>query len=315
MQGTLAIFFKELADHFASKRFIILFLLIYIAGISAIYIAAQTIRSQVGDNSQFVFLYLFMSSGENFPLSFLSFMALFIPILGIALGFDAVNSEKASGNLSRLLSQPVYRDSVINGKFLAGLVTMSILIFSIVAIVGGMGLRMIGVPPTGEEMLRILAFLVVSIAYGAFWLALGILFSVLFSKMATAALASFAIWIFLLIFLPVIAFTIADAAVPLDKTPTAEQVVQHETIGLNIQRISPNIMYGEAIGSLLDPMTKVLNPVLVTEETSSRMLDTPLSFGQSVLLVWPHITSLLALSAICFAMSYIKFMGEEIRSL
>ncbi len=72
--------------------------------------------------------------------------------MGIALGFDAINSERTSGNLSRLLSQPVYRDSVINGKFLAGLTTLAILLISIIAIVAGMGLRMIGVPPARKKL-------------------------------------------------------------------------------------------------------------------------------------------------------------------
>jgi ABC-2 type transport system permease protein len=121
--------------------------------------------------------------------------------------------------------------------------------------------------------------------------------------------------IFMLLFLPVIAFTVADAAVPIDNNSSAERVIEHEIMGLNIQRISPNVMYGEAVGSLLDPMTRVVNPVLVTEDTSSRMLENPLSFGQSLLLVWPHITSLLAFSMVCFALSYVRFMREEIRSL
>jgi ABC-2 type transport system permease protein len=44
------------------------------------------------------------------------------------LGFDAINSERTGGTISRILSQPVYRDSVINGKFLAGVITIAIAI-------------------------------------------------------------------------------------------------------------------------------------------------------------------------------------------
>ena len=60
MTGFMAIFWKELADHFSSKRFIILFLLVYLAGIAAIYVAAQTIRTGVTETTQFIFLRLFM---------------------------------------------------------------------------------------------------------------------------------------------------------------------------------------------------------------------------------------------------------------
>lgn len=311
MQGLVTIFWKELADHFSSKRFIILFLLVYLAGISAIYVAAQTIRAEVTETTEFVFLMLFTTSGGVLP-PFLVFLAFFIPIVGIALGFDAVNSEKTSGNLSRLLSQPVYRDSVINGKFLAGLVTLSLLVTSIIAIVAGMGLRMIGVPPSSEEVLRLIIFLLVSIVYGAFWLALANLFSLFFDRTATSALAAIALWIFLFFFLFIISGFIADAIVPVSQDSPAELIVRHEEVRGAIERISPSTLYEEAVTVLLVPVVRSLSPLLVAE--TAKMLPNPLPFGQSLLLVWPHVTSLIALSALCFAASYVKFMREEIRS-
>jgi len=42
---------------------------------------------------------------------------------------------------------------------------------------------------------------------------------------------------------------------------------------------------------------------------------TPLPFNQSLLLVWPQVVGIIALAAICFAVSYIKFMREEIRAI
>ena len=70
MSGLAAVFWKELADHFNSKRFIILSLLIYLAGIATIYVAAQNIRTGITENTQFIFLRLFIVSGENLPFSF-----------------------------------------------------------------------------------------------------------------------------------------------------------------------------------------------------------------------------------------------------
>ena len=58
MSGLLAVFWKELADHFNSKRFIILALLVYIAGVVAIYVAGQNIRSEVTETTRFIFLRL-----------------------------------------------------------------------------------------------------------------------------------------------------------------------------------------------------------------------------------------------------------------
>jgi ABC-2 type transport system permease protein len=314
MTGLAAIFRKEIADHFNSKRFIILFLLVYLAAIATTYVAAQNIRSGITESTQFIFLRLFIVSGESLPFSFPLFLSLFIPIIGIALGFDAVSGERASGTLSRILAQPVYRDSVINGKFIAGLATLSILVISIVALVAGMGLRMIGVPPNAEEILRIFWLIFLSIIYGAFWMSLAILFSVFFNRTATSALASIAIWIFLLLFMSMIARLVAGAMIPIDQNATAEQVVRFEEVYRMISRVSPNTLYSEAFAVLMTPELGTLSVMLLQESISAGMIPTPLPLSQSLAMVWPQITGLVALTALCFGLSYIKFMREEIRS-
>ena len=237
---------------------------------------------------------------------------LFVPIIGIALGFDAINSEKNSGTLSRLLSQPIFRDAVINGKFLAGVVTISIMLVSIVMLVTGVGLRMIGVAPSSEEVFRLVAFLAISIVYGAFWLGLAILFSVFFRRVATSALASIAVWIFFIFFMFMLAGLIANVLVPLEEGSSYAMKVAHSEVNLMAMRASPIMLFQEAVVVLLVPGVRTLG--LITEEIAAWMLPNPLSLGQSLLVVWPHLVSLVALTVVCFAISYVKFMREEIRS-
>lgn len=316
MSGLIAVFWKEMADHFNSMRFIILSLLVYLAGILfTIFVAAPNIRGSITEATQFIFLRLFTVSGENLPFNFPGFLVFFIPIVGIALGFDAISSERASGTLSRLLSQPLYRDSVINGKFLAGVMTISVLIVSIVALVAGMGLRMIGVPPTAEEILRLLAFILVSIIYGAFWMSLAIMFSVFFNRTATAALASIALWIFFSFFMPMIAGVVAGSVFPVDQNSSMDLVVRYDELYRTLSRISPNTLYGESVQVLLLPEMGSTSPTLMMISIyGAGMIPTSLPLIQSFLIVWPQLTSLIALTALCFAISYIKFMREEIRS-
>jgi ABC-2 type transport system permease protein len=314
MNGLLEIIRKELADSFNSKRFIILFMLVYMAGIATIYIAAQNIRAAVGDSTRDIFLNLFIVSGSNMPFSFPLFMSIFIPIIGIALGFDAVNSERTSGNLSRLLAQPIYRDDVINGKFLAGLAMIAILIMSVVLIVAGLGLRLIGVPPEAEEILRLFMFVIVSILYGAFWMSLAVLFSVLFKKTATSALASIAVWIFLFLFMGVIANLIAGAVYPVGQDSTVAQVADYDSLYRMINRISPGTLYAESIQAILVPIMGNSSPTMMMIGMYSGLMPAPLPLSQSLTLVWPQLVGLVALTAICFAGAYIKFMREEIRS-
>ncbi len=314
MAGLIEIFRKELVDNFNSRRFLILFVLVYLAGIATVYIAAQNIRSIVNDTTQYVFLNLFIVSGSNIPFSFPLFMSVFIPIIGIALGFDAINSERTSGNLSRLLAQPIYRDNVINGKFCAGLALMAVLIFSVVAIVAGLGLRLIGVPPQAEEILRLFMFILVSILYGAFWMSLAILFSTLFKKTATSALSSVALWMFLFLFTALIANLIAGTVVPINQNSPLEDVTRYDNLFRMISRVSPGTLYTESIQAMLLPLMGNSSPTMMLIGIYSGLNPTPLPLYQSLLLVWPQLVGLVALTAICFAIAYVKFMREEIRA-
>jgi ABC-2 type transport system permease protein len=289
---------KELADYFTSIRCFILFLLVLVASAVALYAAQQGIRG-ADTQSGFVFTALF-TTGTNIP-SLITFIALLVPVIGIALGFDAINNERSTGTLNRILSQPIYRDSVINGKFLAGLVTLAIMILVAMLLVAGYGLRMIGVPPGAEEIIRLFIYFVAVIIYGAFWMGLAILFSVLFRSLAVSLLCPLAIWILLgnPVFNPYVSF-IAPAMT--------------NSIGtyLLLLRISPYWLFAESTEALLDPFFRGLGILTVSDTTG--MLYRPLSLDQSLLLVWPQLTALICLTVVCFAVSYVVFMRQEIRS-
>ena len=107
--GRNALIRKELADHLTSKRFLILLILIGATSFASLYGAISGLSDAISQDSNFIFLKLYTSSGSSIP-SFMSFIALLGPIVGLALGFDAVNSERANGTLNRLVAQPIYRD-------------------------------------------------------------------------------------------------------------------------------------------------------------------------------------------------------------
>jgi ABC-2 type transport system permease protein len=311
--GLYTVFRKELSDHFTSWRFLILFILILLFAVSALYVASQTIRDQISADSDFVFIRIFTTSGGQLP-SFLWFIILFVPIIGIALGFDAINSEESSGTMSRLLSQPIYRDALINAKFLAGVVTIVVMLTSLVLMVCGLGLYRIGVWPTAEEGWRILFFLITTIIYGAFWMGLAILFSILFRRVATSALAAIAIWIFLYFFLAMIAGIASQRFAPAGDTLASQ--IQNFGFQLNIMRISPIMLFQEAMTVLLVPGMRTMEQMIQLQVgDTSHMISASLSLGQSLLTVWPHLVIIILLTVICFAISYVKFMREEIRSL
>lgn len=308
MNGLLTVFKKELADHFSSKRFVVLLALVYIAGLASVYVALQSISGDLaGKISDFIFLRLFISSSGSMP-SFMDFLGIFIPIIGIAFGFDAINSERSGGTLSKVLSQPIYRDNVINAKFLAGISTITVLLGSIVFIIGGVGLRSIGVPPTPEEIIRIFFFIAICIFYGAFWMGLAILFSIIFERMATSVLVAVAIWLFFTLFMPVIINAVANWLAPLSEGASIAVQMKHQTILSIMSRFSPPQLFNSITLIVLFPQINFFRQV------QGIIPENPLSIGQSIYLVWPHITILIAMTIICFAISYVIFMRQEIRS-
>jgi len=305
----VAVLRKELADYFTSIRFITLFLLVFFVSAAGLVAASQGIRS-ANLPEGIVFLGLFTTSGAVIP-SFTYLVSLLVPIIGIALGFDAINSERAGGTLSRILAQPVFRDSVINGKFLAGVFTLSVMIATMVLLVSGYGLSMIGVPPTAEEVIRLFFYLFMTIIYGAFWMGLAILFSISFRRVAASLLSSLALWLFFSIFILLIAPGIANALAPVGDGTQAE-LIRNAEVQRMITRISPNILFQESTTVLLVPVVRSLG--MVSSSVAAYMVPNPLSLGQSILLVWPHLVSLVSLSAVCFGISYVLFMRQEIRA-
>jgi ABC-2 type transport system permease protein len=289
---------KELADYFTSIRCLILFILVLLASAVALYAAQQGIRG-ASTESGFIFTGLF-TTGTNIP-SLVTFIGIFVPVIGIALGFDAINREYSSGTMSRILSQPIYRDSVINGKFLAGMITLAIMMMTTLLLVSGFGLRMIGVAHGAEEIIRLFFYFVSIVVFGAFWMGLAILFSVLFRSLAISLLCPLAIWILIgnPVFNPYVSFIVPAIT---------------NSIGtyLMLLRISPYWLFAEATTALLDPLFRGLGILTVSDTTG--MLFRPLSLEQSLLLVWPQLTSLICLTVICFAVSYIVFMRQEIRA-
>lgn len=304
---------KEMADQLRSWRFIILVVLVALTCMGSLYTALTNIGTAIKHNDPdgaFFFLKLFTVSDGTLP-SFVVFISFLGPLLGIALGFDAINSEQNKGTLSRILSQPIPRDYLINAKAVAALAVVGILLFALGFLVMGFGLIAIGIPPTAEEFLRMVAFISVSIVYVAFWLNLAVFFSIRFRQAATSALACIAVWLFFSVFYTMLVSLVGKALSPSGMASTS-QVVGYQQFMLNLLRFSPGQLFNEATSTLLMPSVRSLGPL--TMEQLHGAVPSPLPLGQSLLVVWPQLTGLIAATVVCFALSYATFMRREVRS-
>ncbi len=320
MPGLLAVYRKELADHFSSARFTLLLTVILMVSLIMAFMTGAGLRKDLEGfvKPSLIFLMLFTSTGAFFSLA--QFVAFFGPLIGLVLGFDAINHERVARTLAKLLAQPIHRDAVINGKFLAGLTTVAVLLTSIVLVISGLGLWVLGVVPGAAEVGRLLVYLVISIVYMGFWLGLAILFSVLFRSMATSALAVIALWIFLAFLVPLGAAAVADGLAPLPAGGSEAEistVLRHAQIQRAISYASPIALYTDATDMVLDPMRKTTRSLILMgpiERLSISRFQNPLPLSESALVVAPHLVLLIAITFVCFGICYACFMRQEIRA-
>jgi ABC-2 type transport system permease protein len=319
--GWMVVAGKEFADHLWSPRFLILLVILGLAALIPMYFVADAIRSAAqsltGESSIFLFMFTVAPSvgdtGVTIP-SALTFITWVGPLLGIVFAFDAVNGERSNGTLPRLLSQPIYRDDVINGKFAAGLSVIGLVLTLVVGVIAAFGIIRLGIVPGAEDVIRIVLWLFVTFLYVSIWLAFGLLLSVLVRGAATSALIGFGTWFMLTILGGLITSIVKGVIAPI--TGTYDQQAAAAALQQTITRLQPSVVYQEAAATLLNPqVASVSNPATIAGyEQLAQRIPSLQSFDQSLLLVWPHMVTMLAIMAACFAIAYIRFMHQEVRA-
>lgn len=305
---------REVTDHIRSWRFAVLLSLIALTFLGSMYVSAGNIRTAVANTQDpdhlFLYLKLLTTTDGSLP-PFHIFLSFLGPLLGIGLGFDAINSEQNNGTLSRILAQPVYRDNLLLSKFAGALLVIGCLFVSLSLLMIGTGICITGVKIEPEEILRISGFLFLSILYVGFWLALAILCSIRFRQTATSALVVIGIWLFFTVFFKIVVNLAVRAFLPDPAYLLPTEIMKYNELILNMLRLSPGQLYTDGTTTLLMPSVRSLGPL--TMEQMAGAIPAPLPFRESLLIVWPQVSGLTAATVVCFALSYALFMRREIR--
>ena len=179
----------------------------------------------------------------------------------------------------------------------------------------GLGLLLLGVPPSTEELARGLMFLVITIAYAGVWLALAMLFSTIFRSSATAALASLGVWLFMALLWPALAPAVAAVISPPDPRYAMLGLQTPGTLLLQttLARLSPSTLYGEAVVAMLNPDVRALGPLFL-EQLQGAVMGAPLPLSQSIMIAWPQIVSLIAGMIMLYVIGYVVFQRQEVRA-
>jgi ABC-2 type transport system permease protein len=306
---------KEIAGHIRSWRFIILLVLVVLTFWGATAVAMNNLRDTVANvkdlESLFIYLKLLTTTEGTLP-PFHVFLNFLGPLLGISLGFDAINSEQQNGTLTRIMAQPIYRDNLLLSKFVSSLLLVGTLLLSLSLLMIGGGMLITGVMIEVEELIRIVSFMVLCTVYVGFWLGLSILLSIVFKQASTSALTAIGIWLFFTVFYQIVINMLVTMLASGSGELSQMQAVRLNEIVLSFLRLAPSQLYADATTTLLMPSVRSLGPV--TMEQMAGAIPSPLSIRDSLLIVWPQLTGLIAATLLCFAFSYYLFMRREIRT-
>jgi ABC-2 type transport system permease protein len=312
-QGVGTVVLKELADHLGSARMRMLEWLMLLTAAAPLYMAITSLRDTTAEDP-FLLLKLFTVDRAPLP-SFVGILGFLIPLMAIGLGFDAINGEHNRRTLSRILAQPIYRDALLAGKFIASLATLAISLVCLWLLVVGLGVLFLGVPPSWEEIARSLIFLVISIAYAGVWLAVAMLLSVIFRSPATAALLSLGVWLFMTLLWPMISPVLAQMISPPDIRYVMLGLPSPDTLQwqVGLSRLSPNELYGESVLAVLSPSTRALGPIFL-EQLQGAVIGSALPLKESLMIAWPQVVGLVAGAILLFVVTYVVFQRQEVRA-
>jgi ABC-2 type transport system permease protein len=218
---------------------------------------------------------------------------------------------------------------VINGKFIAGLGVIALTLAAMITLVTGFGMLRLGIVPDISEIVRLVLWLALTVLYVGLWLAFAVLLSVILRRAASAALIGFGTWLAIVIFGSLVITLAANLIAP---QPASINTLADQQQDLNarqtqqlITRLSPATLYVEATSALLmpvDPVTaqggaanynaRSIDELIQAADT--RRIPSLLSIDQSLLLIWPHVVVLVAMTVALFAAAYVAFMRQEIRA-
>ena len=92
-----------------------------------------------------------------------------------------------------------------------------------------------------------------------------------------------------------------------------DEALAQANLQLGLSRISPNTLFVETAIGLLSPAVRSLG-LFLPFDLQGAVLGAPLPVGQSLLIIWPNLTGMIAATILLFSLSYISFQRREIRT-
>jgi len=355
---------KEFADQITSRRFIIILALFLAISAIGIHIGIENYNTLLDSyNQQLQYMQdseapyaSWMPEKPSIMLVFsamMSYMVSLGSVLAIATGFDLVSREKETRSLKTLLSHPVYRDEIINGKALGGIAALGFAMVLALAISFAM-LLIFSIVPTVEESLAILVFGAVSLLFLLGYFAVALTMSTVAPESGSALIYTLVIFVLVSSLIPILGMAIGNVFVgdppqPPQSTPmvvrsdggggyftsTSSQSVVHvgaddpawqqyeedrkryverQALVYDISYIlSPQMNYAVVSMAVTNPRIAAAISSPYTYDYTQASTAETPGLADALAQVWKNLAALIVFPSVFFAAAYVKFMRMDIR--
>ena len=364
VKGLFNVARKEFIDHLTSRKFIIILGLFLI-------ISAIAVHQGIGDYNDMLEDYKEQMShikeveGPEGPVKWMpekpSILLIFrrmswqITMLGgilaIAMGFDLISREKESRSLKSLLSHPIFRDEIINGKALGGILAL-VFAIGIALIISFAMLLLFSIVPDLDEFTRITLFGVVSVLFLLSYFSIALMTSTVSRDSGSSLIYALIILFTLSFFMPTFENVVVESVVgeppefpgmhhvhiigapsaseneseaikPIEPVPIEEEEwkryeeesnaywEKRSAIHDAISVVVPNDNFQAVTEAILNPHFKGLRYGVRYEPPTTEGEEK--SLREALEIVWKNILALIVFPLVFFALAYVKFMRLDIR--
>lgn len=326
---------KELSDHITDKKLILILIIFCLVlavetanGVDTYNDALESYKN--GDSME-----IYQPTAVRVFLGIVNAIGVdgFGIVIGLAFGFDLVSGEREDRSLKTILSQPLYRDELINGKAIGGIIALTLIVSAGFAIVFAVML-ILGIVPDLNEISGI----------GIIWLLTLLLMITSFSlSLMTSVIADTSsgslILALVIIFVTLLIIPVGGGAFgtyilygpPPDEPPsdlvsyeeyTAYQEMQAEyfeasdTVQDFCNFFSIRSVYQEITVPIISPSSYIMDEVGLVEYCSNpdiaKTVEEP-TFWNIIKDKWIKVVAFIAWPVLFFGIAYLRFMRSDLR--
>ena len=182
-----------------------------------------------------------LASMPSFDL--LTIIIISMSLFGVLFSYDSLSGERERGTLKMITAYPLKRPTLFAVKFLAGVIVLAIpYLFSLIC-----GLLILlfvhGITFTAQQWTAIGVIYLASVVYGALFVAIGLISSVLAAKSSTSLALALLFWTLAVFIFPSVSTNLSKTVVPLkppQEITRLEQTTSHDLREKRLKYIRDN---------------------------------------------------------------------------